>query len=81
MEIVYLPLTLRQLSHELRTPLTGILGLARLLEEMPLTSEQKYYIQDIINESNKLVQLADDLKQAKLLAGQINIGNVEQIIC
>ncbi len=81
MEIVCLPLTLRQLSHELRTPLTGILGLARLLEELPLTAEQKSYVQGIINESDKLVQLANDLLQAKRLTGQAGIGNHEHMGC
>jgi len=68
MEIVTLPITLRNLSHELRTPLTGILGLAQMLQDESLTLNQKSYVKDIIDESNKLVQLANQLTQAKLLA-------------
>ena len=79
MEIVCLPLTLRELSHELRTPLTGILGMARILEDLPLTPEQKSYVEDIINQGNKLVQLANDLTQAKTLASQVSIGTIERV--
>lgn len=80
MEIVCLPLTLRDLSHELRTPLTGILGLAHLLGELPLTPEQKSYVQDIIDQGNKLTQLANDLTQAKTLASQISISDIRELI-
>lgn len=68
MEIVCLPLTLRELSHELRTPLTGILGAAQLLKDELLTAEQRSFVEDIINEGNKLVKLSDDLLKARSLA-------------
>ncbi len=65
MEIVSLPISLRELSHELRIPLTGILGNATLLKDELLTQEQRSYVNDIITSGNALVMLADRLLEAK----------------
>ncbi len=68
MEIVNLPLSLRDLSHELRTPLTGILGNAVLLRDENLTFAQKNYVNDIIQSGDALLKLANRLLEAKKLA-------------
>ena len=62
-------------SHELRTPLNGILGMSYLLEETPLKSTQKNYV-DVIKSSadNLLVIINDLLNLSKINAGQIQIN-------
>lgn len=55
------------LSHELRTPLHGILGLAELLEETKLTSEQACLVQTIKSSGRGLVSLLNNvLEMAKI---------------
>lgn len=54
----------RQLAtvvHELRTPLNGILGMSQLLQQTPLTLEQRNYIGGIRQAGSALAQLVDDL--------------------
>jgi signal transduction histidine kinase len=51
-----------QISHELRIPLTGILGMAHFLEETSLTSEQKSYLQGIVESANRLLALEGKLR-------------------
>jgi len=78
-EIVYLPITLRDLSHELRTPLAGILGTLYQLEEEPLTFQQQSYLADIKNAGGALLRLANNLAQAKRLS-DINKDELKRLI-
>lgn len=68
MEIVALPLSLKELSHELRIPLTGILGNAALLSDENLTREQIKCVKDIIASGNLLLKLANRLLEAKTMS-------------
>lgn len=52
---------LKTLHHELRTPLTGILGLAELLKQEPLSSEQLSDIQAISACGERLLQFCEVL--------------------
>jgi len=61
MEVVNLPMSLRDLSHELRTPLTGILGMAYFLSQGTLTAEQQDYVKDICQSSEKLLTVVNQL--------------------
>ncbi len=71
MEIVNLPISLRELSHELRIPLTGILGNAALLKDENLTQEQRSQVDDIIKSGNALLNLANRLLEAK----KVDVGS------
>ena len=63
------------LSHEIRTPMNGIIGFANLLNEDNLTREtKKNFIQIIINSSNQLLRIIDDILEiSKLETGQVRI--------
>ncbi|MBP8020023.1 MAG: response regulator [Agitococcus sp.] len=51
---------LQNLSHDMRTPLSGILGMAELLLETPLSPAQREYTQTIQSSGNALLHLLDD---------------------
>lgn len=48
------------LSHDMRTPLSGILGMAELLLETPLSPAQREYAQTIQSSGNALLHLLND---------------------
>lgn len=60
--IKYRPSVLSQISHELRIPLTGILGMAHFLEDTPLNTEQKGYLEVILESANRLLALEGKLQ-------------------
>ena len=69
---------LANMSHELRTPLNGIIGFAEfLVDEKPgkLNPKQKEYLTDILNSSQHLLQLINDvLDLAKVEAGKMELN-------
>lgn len=76
---------LANVSHELRTPLNSIVGFAQVLEETlrqrtgPVDEKRKRYARNIINSSQQLLTLINDLLDlAKIEAGRMNV-NVEAI--
>ena len=61
-------------SHELRTPLNGILGTASLLEDTPLSSEQREYVETVVSSGQLLRSLLTDLIDlSKLQAGHMKL--------
>lgn len=52
---------LATLSHEIRTAMNGILGMAHLLGETPLTDEQRQYCRGITGSARALVGIVDDI--------------------
>lgn len=52
---------LATLSHEMREPLNGIVGMARLLADTRLDSEQRAYAQAVVESAETLVTLINDL--------------------
>jgi len=65
---------LSTMTHELRTPLSGITGMAGLLDETQLTSDQREYVASILKASNHLGALVDDvLDMSKVESGRIEL--------
>ena len=66
---------LGNLSHEVRTPMNGIIGFADLLLEMEDDEEKRDYLQTILNSSNQLMNVLNDMiEMSKLDAGVVKIN-------
>ncbi|MFO0561904.1 MAG: response regulator [Polyangiales bacterium] len=65
---------LASISHEIRTPLHGILGLATVLDEAGLSSEQRELVRALKNSGRALNRIVDDvLDMARVDAGLVSI--------
>jgi protein-histidine pros-kinase len=69
---------LANMSHELRTPLNSIIGFAKLMHHGrvgAVSDIQREYLGDILNSSNHLLQLINDvLDLSKIEAGRMNFA-------
>ena len=64
---------LATMSHEIRTPLHGLIGMATLLGETPLSSEQQGYLRTLNGCGDMLLGIVNDvLDLARLEAGRLN---------
>ena len=61
---------LAHVSHEIRTPLNGLLGLADLLADTPLTLEQCSYLDGLRESGDTLLALIEDLLDFSALNAQ-----------
>jgi len=52
---------LANMSHELRTPLHSIYSLTHLLEETSLTDEQSSFVENILNATDILMRMVEDM--------------------
>ncbi len=65
-------------SHEMREPLNGILGMARLLAQTPLTEEQSDYLAAVLESGEMLLTLVNDLLDlSRVEAGRLALQPVD----
>ena len=69
---------LANMSHEMRTPLNGILGMAALMQDTPLSADQEDYAKTIEASARTMLSLIDDvLDISKIEAGKYQIESVD----
>jgi CheY-like chemotaxis protein/signal transduction histidine kinase len=62
--------TLARMGHDVRTPLSGILGMAEILEDTPLTPNQKDCVGGIRNAGESLLKIINDVLEYSQLSDQ-----------
>lgn len=71
---------LANMSHEIRTPMNGILGMAQIMEEMPLTADQTDCIEIIKTSGEGLMKIINDI----LDLSRIEMGTIalqDETVC
>ena len=65
---------LANMSHEIRTPMNAILGMLRLLQNTPLSLQQKDYIHKTLGAAKSLLGLLNDILDfSKVEAGKLQL--------
>lgn len=73
---------LATMSHEIRTPINGILGMANLLKDSPLTEHQMDYLDKITSSGEVLMAVLNDiLDYSKIEAGVLKLESVDFNLC
>lgn len=68
---------LANMSHEIRTPMNGVIGYIQLLQDTPLTKEQKEFLNEMQKSSTLLLSLINDvLDFSRLESGKVALENI-----
>lgn len=68
---------LANVSHEIRTPMNGIVGMTNLLQETPLSEEQRFYVSTVRHSSNTLLTIINDiLDLSKAESGRLGMESL-----
>ncbi|WP_049974436.1 response regulator [Azospirillum sp. B4] len=69
---------LANMSHEIRTPMNGVTGMAQILLDTPLTTQQRGYAEIIRDNADALLGVINDILDiSKLEAGKVTLERVQ----